>query len=490
MKKLFFALSIFTIVVGLALPAAAVDIPDEVTLIKNVNIFDGVNEKLLEGYDVLVVKNLIKKIDKNIKLASNYEIDVKTGGYKEMAGGVLSDLPGHGNQAVTVYEPEKMIKKEVKVRVIDGKGRTLIPGLIDVHWHMNYAAVPASILLTGDMSEVAIIGFLQAEKTLMRGFTSVRDMGGNPFAIKKLTDTGKYPGPRIFASGPPISQTSGHYDYGLKNDHPQNLTDPISYWERNSVIMTADGVPEVILRVRENLRMGATQIKIAAGAGVASSYDDLDVQEFLFEEIKAAVDVAKTWNTYVAAHTFTDEAIQTAIKAGVKSIEHGNLMSEKTLKMMKKNDVWLSAQPIFNDGDYATFEDPYLQEKFNKVTAGTDRVYKNAKKIGVKIAFGTDLAFDPAAPAKQGKMLAKLGRYFTPYEALKMATSTNAELLKLCGPRNPYREGDLGVIKEGAYADMVLVDGNPLDNLDLVVDPDKNFVVIMKDGKIYKNTIK
>ena len=121
---------------------------------------------------------------------------------------------------------------------------------------------------------------------------------------------------------------------------------------------------------------------------------------------------------------------------------------------------------------------------------GTDHLYKKAKEIGVKTAFGTDLAFDPVATANQGKMLAKLGRYFTPYEALKMATSTNAELLKLCGPRNPYRGGDLGVIKEGAYADMVLVDGNPLEDLDLVIDPEKNFVLIMKDGKIYKNTVR
>ncbi|WP_163340546.1 amidohydrolase family protein [Desulfopila sp. IMCC35008] len=489
MKKLVATLGLFSIVLGFSLTAAAVDIPSEVTLIKNVNIFDGKSEKRLMGYDVLVVKNLIHKIDKNIELASTYEIDLKTGGYKEMSVGVLTDLPRHGNRVVTVYEPEEMIKKEVKVNIIDGKGRTLIPGLIDVHWHMNYAAVPASILLTGDMSEMAIIGFLEAEETLLRGFTTVRDMGGNPFAIKKLTDSGAHPGPRIFPSGPPISQTSGHFDYSMKNDHPQNMTDPISYWERNSVIMTADGVPEVILRVRENLRMGATQIKIAAGGGVASSYDDLDVQEFIFEEIKAAVDVAETWNTYVAAHIFTDEAIQTAIKAGVKSIEHGNLVSDETLKMMKEKDVWLSAQPIFDDGDYAEFENAYSNEKFKRVTKGTDYVYKKAKEIGVKMAFGTDLAFDPAAPAKQGKMLTKLGNYFTPYEALKMATSTNAELLKLCGPRNPYRDGELGVIKEGAYADMVLVDGNPLEELDLVADPETNFVLIMKDGKIYKNTL-
>ena len=435
-------LTVFIMVVGFA--AYGQD-KATVTLITNARIFDGVNEKLIDG-DLLIENNLIKQ-----------------------AGGKIKAPKG--------------------ATVIDAAVKTVIPGLIDAHWHVNYAAVPASILLTGDMSEIAIIGFLEAEKTLLRGFTTVRDLGGNPFAIKKLTDTGKYPGPRIFASGPPISQTAGHFDFNLKNDHPKNTSDPLNYWQRNGIVMTADGIPEVILRVRENLRMGATQIKIAVGGGVSSNYDDLDVQEFIFEEIKAAVDVAESWNTYVAAHIFTDEAVQHAIKAGVKSIEHGFLVSDETLKMMKDNDVWLSVQPIFNDGDYATFENAYSQEKFNRVTTGTDRVYKKAKEIGVKMAFGTDSAFDPEAPTKQGKMLTKMGNYFTPYEALKMATSTNAELIELCGPRNPYRDGDLGVIKEGAYADLILVDGNPLEDLNLVADPENNFVVIMKDGKVYKNTL-
>lgn len=415
-------------------------------IIKNTNVFDGVNEKLQEGVDVLVEGNLIKEIGKNLSAKADAE-------------------------------------------VIDANGKTLIPGLIDVHWHSYYAYGPQSVLINGDMSEVAIYGFLGAEKTLMRGFTSCRDVGGNPFAVKKFTDSGEHPGPRLFISGPPISQTSGHFDFRGKNDYPRNKTDALTYWERNSLIMVADGVDEVILRARENLRMGATQLKIAGGGGVSSTYDGLDVQEYTFEEMKAAVDVAKTWNTYVAAHIFTDEATQTAIKAGVKSIEHGFLMSEETLKMMKEHDVWLSLQPLLNDEDALKFDNPYSQQKFEMVTEGTDRTYKAAKKIGVKVAFGTDMLFDPVAASKQGKMLSKLKRWYTPYEALKMATSTNAELLKLCGPRNPYPEGELGVIKEGAYADMILVDGNPLENLDLVADAETYFVIIMKDGRIYKNTI-
>lgn len=446
MKSMSKLLSAFVLLGGLHSAVSTADEAPESTLFTNVNVFDGVNEKRLMNANVLVEGNKIKQVTRKAITAAG-------------------------------------------ATVIDGKGKTLMPGLIDVHWHSYYAYAPASILGTGDMSEVAILGFLGAEKTLMRGFTSVRDVGGNPFAVKKLTDTGKYAGPRLYPSGPPISQTSGHFDFRGKNDTPANSTDPLTYWERNGVIMVADGVPDVMKRARENLRMGASQLKIAGGGGVSSAYDPLDVQEYTFEEMKAIVDVAKTWNTYVAAHIFTDTATQTAIRAGVKSIEHGFLMSEETLRMMKKNDVWLSLQPLLNDEDALKFDTQNSTDKFIEVTAGTDKIYRLAKKVGVKIAFGTDMLFDPAAAEKQGKMLAKLKLWFTPYEALKMATSTNAELLALSGPRNPYSEGKLGVIESGAYADILLVDGNPLENLDLVADPSKNFSLIMKDGIIYKNEL-
>jgi imidazolonepropionase-like amidohydrolase len=415
-------------------------------IIKNANIFDGVNEKLITGSDVLVEDNLIKKIGKNLSAKG--------------------------------------------ATIIDAQGKTLIPGLIDVHWHSYYANVPVNIMASGDMSEVAIIGMTGAKETLMRGFTTIRDIGGNPFAVKKFADAGTHPGPRMYISGPPISQTGGHFDFRGKNDVPSNSVDLLPYWERVGLFALADGVPEVVKRTRENLRMGATQIKIAGGGGVTSLYDPVDVQEYTFEEMKAIVDVAKTWNTYVAAHIFTDAAIQTAIRAGIKSIEHGNLIKDKkTLQMMKDNGVWLSAQPLLNDEDALKFDNPVSTAKFIEVTDGTAANYKLAKEMGVKIAFGTDMLFDPSAAAKQGKMLSKLKEWFTPYEVLKMATSTNAELVKMCGPRDPYPLGPIGVIEEGAYADMLIVDGNPLENIDLVANPDKNFVVIMKDGKVYKNTL-
>lgn len=424
----------------------AQDADPKVILFTNVNVFDGVKEALIENANVVVTDNLITAVSTEPLM---------------VAGG----------------------------RVIDGGGRTMIPGLIDAHWHSTYCCVPQSVLFTGDMSEVAIRGALGAEPTLLRGFTTVRDMGGNPFSIKKMIDAGEIVGPRILPSGPPMSQTSGHFDFRALQAVPSNPADPLDYWNRNGLLMLADGVPDVTKRTREILRMGATQIKIAGGGGVSSVFDPLDVQEYTFEEMKAVVDIADTWNTYVAAHIFTDKATRTALEAGVKSIEHGNLLSRETIELMAEKGAWLSVQPLINDEDAFTFNDPASAAKWIEATDGTDRVIPLAKEIGVKMAFGTDMLFDPATAAKQGKFLAKMTRWFTPYEALKMATSDNAELLTLTGPRHPYQEGELGVIAEGAYADLILVDGNPLQDLSLVAVPNTNFDVIMKNGVIYKNSL-
>jgi imidazolonepropionase-like amidohydrolase len=206
--------------------------------------------------------------------------------------------------------------------------------------------------------------------------------------------------------------------------------------------------------------------------------------------MSALVEVADTWNTYIAVHAFTDAAVKQALEAGVMSIEHGHLLGEDVIKLMAKKGAWLSMQPILDDEDAIPFpEGSPNRAKFITVTAGTDKVYGYAKKHGVKIAWGTDTLFDAGLAEKQGKQLAKMKRWFTPYEVLKMATSDNAELLALSGPRNPYQQGPLGVIKEGAYADLILVNGNPLEDLDLVADAANNFDLIMKDGFIYKNTI-
>ncbi|MCV9386291.1 metal-dependent hydrolase family protein [Reichenbachiella ulvae] len=414
-------------------------------VIQNVDVFDGVNEKLIQGTDILVEGNLVKQIAKGIKVPDGAE-------------------------------------------VIDGQGKTVIPGLIDAHWHTTYAYTPASILLanTGDMAEVAIISMTGAKETLLRGFTTVRDPGGNPFAIKKLIDSGEYPGHRILPSGPFMSPTTGHADHYGRLETPRDKR-YINYWEQNMMSMTSDGVNEVRLRTRDILKMGATQIKICTGGGVSSEFDPLDVSEYSVDEIKAVVEEANNYNTYVLAHVMTDKGVRTSVEAGIKCIEHGFFASDETLKLMKEKGAWLSAQAMKEED--MNWSNPLSAAKFKQVTDAVDELYPRAKKIGVNIAFGTDQLMDASKAKQQSTYLVRMGEWFTPYEVLKIATSENARLLELAGPRHPYQEGPLGVVKVGAYADLIIVDGNPLKELELVGDPEKNFKVIMKDGKIYKNTL-
>jgi len=375
--------------------------------------------------------------------------------------------------------------------VIDGGGRTLMPGLIDAHYHPMMAALPLADLLSSPDGWINLAAARNAEQLLLQGFTSVREASGNSFSLKRAIDSGLYPGPRIYPTGPMISQTSGHGDYRPSTAVPENPDEPLIYVNRNGYAVVADGVPEVMKRVREALRMGASQVKLAAGGGVASNFDPIDVAEYTYEELKAAADVAATWNTYVMVHVYTPQGIQTALRAGVRSIEHGQLMDEASAEMIAEKGAWLSLQPFLDDEDAIPFPEGSEQRKKQLVmTNGTDTAYRLAKKYQIKTAFGTDTLFSPELAKKNGKQLAKLQRWYTPYETLRMATHDNAELLKMCGPRDPYQEGALGVVESGAYADLILVDGNPLENLDLVADPDKNFVLIMKDGKVYKNTIK
>jgi imidazolonepropionase-like amidohydrolase len=232
---------------------------------------------------------------------------------------------------------------------------------------------------------------------------------------------------------------------------------------------------------------GASHVKLMAGGGVSSDYDPLDVSQYTEAEIRAAVEAAEDWGTYVTVHAYTPRAIQKAIRAGVKCIEHGNLADEATAKMMAENGVWWSLQPFLDDEDANPFREGSANRKKQiQMTAGTDTAYRLAKQYRIKTAWGTDTLFDPKLATRQGAQLAKLVRWYSPAEVLKMATADNAEVLALSGLRNPY-PGKLGVVEQGALADLLLVDGDPLANIKLIEDPDKNFKIIMKDGKIYKN---
>jgi imidazolonepropionase-like amidohydrolase len=252
--------------------------------------------------------------------------------------------------------------------------------------------------------------------------------------------------------------------------------------------MVVDSPDEVRLRAREQFMQGASQIKLTAGGGVSSPFSPLDVTTFIEAELRAAVEIAENWGTYVIVHAFTSDAIQKSIAAGAKCIEHGFLMDEDDARLIAENDVWLSLQPLPELLRLGFPEGSVERAKAEEVWPGIGRAYELAKKYNIKTAWGTDVLFSRALARQQGAILASLIRWYTPAEALTMATGTNAELLALSGPRNPY-PGKLGVIEEGAFADILLVDGNPLENIDLIADPANNFKIIMKDGVIYKNTL-
>jgi imidazolonepropionase-like amidohydrolase len=368
---------------------------------------------------------------------------------------------------------------------IAGDGRTLMPGLIDAHWHaMLIASTPAEAM--GDVGYSNILAGEEATDTLMRGFTTVRDVGGPAFGLKRAIDRGIIPGPRIYPSGAMLTVTSGHGDFRQFTDLPRRpgLLTPM---ETAGGSMVVDSPDEVRMRAREQFMQGAVLLKLTAGGGVSSPFSPLDVTTFTAPELRAAVEIAENWGTYVAAHAFTPEAIEMAIAAGVKCIEHGFLMSEADAKLIADKGIWLSLQPLHELMRTGLREGSVERAKADEVWPGIDRAYRLAKKYKIKTAWGTDVLFSPALAQKQGEILASLSRWYTPAEALAMATGTNAELLALSGKRNPY-PGKLGVVEENALADLLLVEGNPLENLDLVADPG-NFKIIMKDGVVYKNTL-
>jgi len=228
-----------------------------------------------------------------------------------------------------------------------------------------------------------------------------------------------------------------------------------------------------------------------AGGGIASSYDPIDTLQYTPEEMRAAVKAATNWNTYVLVHAYTDDAVRQALEAGVKSIEHGMLMEEETMALIKEKGAYLSPQAyIFSPSEAELAAMPEsIRKKVIQVIEGLDTMMKMAKKHNVKVAFGTDTYGSPEKLATQSKEFAARLKWYRPVEILRQTTSVNAELFATSGPRNPYQEGSLGVIKEGAYADLLIVDGNPLMDIRLLEDPQENLRLIMKDGKVYKNTL-
>ena len=443
----------FALAVSLAFPFASViadDKPPPQVLFKNVNIFNGTEDRLYENHQVLVEGNLIKAI-------SAGEIETKS-----------------------------------HATVIDGGGRTLMPGLTDAHVHLMLNDAPAKSIYEETWGYVGAQSVAAARAMLLRGFTTVRDVGGPVGGLKQAIDEGLVEGPRILPSGPYITQTSGHADLETSkfrlSPYFSGVPDKMEIMGWGFV---ADGVPEVQKAAREVLRTGSSQLKAMAGGGVSSYYDPLDTTQYTLEEMKAMVTEAENWGTYVAVHAYTDKAVRMCIEAGVKSIDHGPFLTEETLKLMAEKGVWLSPQAyLFGlTPEVLNIVGTPSEAKMRQVNEGSANLLKWAKKHGVRIAWGTDLFGPPAKQAQQPQEFVARAAYFTPFEILRQATSDNAELFELSGLRHPYQQGALGVVQKGAYADLLLVDGNPLQNIELMTDPGKNFRVIMKDGKVFKNTL-
>lgn len=422
-----------------AAPAAA---QSESLVINNVAVFDGVRDQLRRG-SVLIT-------DRKIVRISSDALDGPSGS-----------------------------------TVLDGGGRVLMPGLTDAHWHMVFAPNTMANMEAADTGLMYANTVAEAERTLLRGFTTVRDIAGPAFGIKAAIDAGVVPGPRVYPSGALISQTAGHGDFAPLYEPPTTIGGRPSHLEEIGAFTVANGVPQVLAAVRNQLKKGASQIKIAIGGGVISESDPIDTLQFTPEEVAAAVQAASDWGTYVAAHVYTVAGIRRAIDAGVRSIEHGHMVDEATMGLMAEKGVWLSLQP-FEAGD-----NPLTPEQIAKAepTSHWDRVAGWAKQYGVRLAFGTDLLFQPDGTYKQNEFLTRLSKVYTPTEVLKIATSGNAELFALSGERNPYKEAKLGVVEEGAWADLLLVEGDPTKDINVLKDYERNLILIIKDGRLYKNAL-
>ncbi len=431
------------LVLFLVSPLQAQSFPSGAVVFDNVRIFDGA--ALTEPMNVLVEGNKIARIS---------------------------------------AEP---ISTDAAATRIAGDGRTLMPGLIDAHWHTFMVRPSMMMASTAPFPFITLLAGAEAESTLMRGFTSVRDLGGPAFGLKMAIDRGVMPGPRIWPSGAMISQTGGHGDFRMLSDLPAT-PGVLSYPERMGMSAIVDSPDEVRKRTREQLLQGASQIKLTVSGGVSSPYGPIDTFQLSVDEIRAAVEAAANWGTYVTVHAYTPEAIRNAIEAGAKVIDHGQLADEDAVKLMAEKGTWWSLQPFVGDENANQHADPERQASAAEIHAGTDRAYELARKHGVKVAFGTDILFDAARAARQGSQLETMTRWYTPAEVLKMATADNAELLALSDRRNPY-PGRLGVVEVGALADLLLVDGDPIAQIGLLADPAKNLLVIMKDGRIVKNTV-
>lgn len=418
-------------------------------LIKHVNVFDGKHSALERGRNIIIDGSLVTEITKD------------------------------------------QVSEEAFDQVIDGRDQYAIPGLTDAHVHLGKVHSKEAPRDYG-----IIISSLICKKLLDHGITTVRDAGGLTEGLKWAIDAGDIPGPRIYPSNAIISQTCGHGD-----NETSHANRDVQYRFPVSAVL-ADGPAEVMRAVREQLFRGASQIKIMGGGGLSSKYDPIQTLQFTPEEMKAAVDVAADYGTYVMAHLYTPECIKRAVRAGVKSLEHAHAMDDEAARMIRDTGTFLDPAPQFSDaearwnrmGKYAV--DPNWNKK-KKRSVGVDvkdpavigAATELINKYDLKILFGTDMMIMyPEYEPRESLDLTEYKERFGSFKSLLAATGNINDLIKLTTYQNPYPEGEIGVLKKGAFADLLIVKGNPVENLDILGDID-NLLLVMKDGKVYKNTL-
>jgi imidazolonepropionase-like amidohydrolase len=445
-----FAAAICTLLAPLTVAQEAPEKEEEPkqVLFTNVRVFNGVDEKLVEGR-VLVEDNLIKEVGEKVEARKD-------------------------------------------ATVIDGGGRTLMPGLIDVHTH---------VALTANATELATwrLGYLyaravpSAERMLLRGFTAIRDVGISTVDLARAIDEGHVVGPRILPVGAIMSTTSGPADYRSATDgavgfgaNVSNAVGPLG------MSFNVDGPDEVKRAVRQNFFNGAIQIKTYVSGGVTSEIAPLAATPFTKAELVAMVESAERFDTYVLAHSHTVRATKEAVEAGIKCIEHVSALDDETSLLIKKKGFWVvpSARHVINSQSTPpAFFSKSQAKRYMQMGETAPKAMEMIVKHDLNVGFGTDFTGDAEAQAIQSTEFEARLRWWTPLQILRQATSENAKILGLANSRLPYKDGPLGVIEEGAYADILIVEGNPLEDIRILGEPEKNMKVIMKDGKIYKNTM-
>ena len=369
------------------------------------------------------------------------------------------------------------------VVVINGGNRVLSPGFIDLHVHLT-SHVPASV--SGDHG--TLLGAFAADVArffLDSGFTTIRDAGGTHPDLARAINSGALYGPRVFPSGAVVSQTAGHGDSRDPSAPHPTHTGGSPYMAGDNSIL-ADGVDATLVAVRENLKNGATQIKIMGGGGVMSEFDPIHTLQPSPAEIRAAVQAAGDWGTYVLAHAYTSEAIQRLVENGVRCIEHGLLIDDKTAMLVADNDVAISTQiTIFKTLQNMPGLTANNREKAALVAAGQENLIRLIKKYDILTGFSTD--FIQGSYHLLPQEFTNRGEYWTPAQVLNQATAQSAEIIRRAGKLNRY--GNFGEIREGWVADLLLINGEPLEDLSIFADPDAALALIMKDGKIVKSSL-